>query len=70
MDENSIPLTIGSLISQLKKLPEDADIYFIGTISDKHCFTSIKAPVASVQGVKKYPNTERSYVTLYGFQND
>lgn len=68
MGERTTPLTVAGLIAALKELPQDADVYFSGTVSDRHCFTSINAPVAKINRVRSYQNSDRKYVTLYGFQ--
>lgn len=68
MEEKLNPLTVAELIDALKELPKDTDIYFSGTVSDTHCFASINAPITRINRIKNYINSEKKYVTLYGFQ--
>jgi hypothetical protein len=68
MEEKMTPLTVAGLIDALKELPQDTDVYFSGTVSDTHCFTTINAPVTKVTRVRNYLDSEKKYITLYGFQ--
>ena len=66
MENKKQPITANELIKILQEVPPDTDIYVDGCVIWEHGFVFVDFPITSVHPLKKYTDTNQTYIELYG----